>query len=72
MRESDGVHFFWNGDHPVRVSPDTNEMWHHNHGELPYTEKLILDRILDTKRIFIFTIPSYGRYRVVTRGEFAE
>jgi len=72
MRESDGVHFFWNGEHPIKVSPQTNEMWHYQHGELPDLEKFTLNRVMNGKRIFIFSLPSYGRYRVISRGEFME
>lgn len=81
MRESDGVHFLWNGEHPIRISPieikdyaaardpDHSPKWHHDHGQLPDIEWAILDLAMKS-RVRGFSISEYGRYQVVARGEF--
>lgn len=84
MRESDGIHFLWNGDYPIRISPpgrqpkpwksgetvDTSG-WHHEYGLQPTQEQYLLNGIMDS-HLRIFTIPQWGRYHVVARGQFKE
>jgi hypothetical protein len=82
MRESDGIHFLWNGEHPIRVSPFKTEpvelpnapqyRWHCDYGQIPDTEKALLDSVMSFKRQIVFNLINYGRYRVVARGEFKE
>lgn len=83
MRENDGIHFLWNGEGCVRVSPlevyyqspvlDATvdaPRWHHEYGKLPEHEIENLDRALTSKRTKVFQLKGYGRYQVVARGEF--
>jgi hypothetical protein len=73
MRESDGIHFLWNGEHPIRISPISagNDRWHHSHGELPTEEIYLLNDTMNS-RARGFTIYQRGRYQIVARGEFKE
>lgn len=86
MRERDGAHFLWNGEHPIGISP-CNEgvytskqefiehcqtlLWHHKAGEVPNKEEILLDKALHSKTR-TFTIPGQGRYQIIARGEFKE
>lgn len=71
MREIDHVYFLWNGEHPIKISPGTNEKWHHNYGELPEKEMISLNSAMNS-RAYTFAINGHGRYRVIKRGNFME
>lgn len=81
-RESDGAYFLFNGEGCIRVSSAAeidkttdgkllwSSKWHHDYGELPREEILILEDTLNRPRKAIFEIKDRGRYQVVARGEF--
>lgn len=66
-RDSDGAIFFWNGEHPIMISPKINARWHHEHGKLPSSDQTILKKIMES-RLRNFKIAGYGTYRVHKRG----
>lgn len=74
FRCSDGIHFLYNGEGCIPVSPDNNDglRWHHDYGELPQSEILILEDTLNRPRKHVFEIKGYGIYQVIARGEFKE
>ena len=85
MRASDGIHFLWNGEGCVRVSPldlqyqskslgatVDSPRWHHEYGELPRDEFLLLEDTLNRPRRCLFEIKGHGHYQVIARGEFRE
>lgn len=69
-RESDGIHFLWNGEGCIPISPSNinSARWHHDYGELPRDEQNLLNDTMNS-RARGFTILDRGRYRVVSRGE---
>lgn len=78
MRCSDGIHFLWNGEGCLRVSPlggaiPSNETydsrWHNIYGELPESECNLLNDTMNS-RARGFTILQHGRYQIIARGEF--
>lgn len=79
MRESDGIHFLFNGEGCIRVSciNDYSEYaeipkWHHEYGQLPNTEWAIMNQASKSKRLRGFILGDRGRYQIVARGEFKE
>jgi hypothetical protein len=84
MRESDGVHFLYNGEGCVRISPlsiadyaaardpDSTPKWHHEYGDLPEKEHVIMRSFMNNSRQKVMTIPGYGRYQVIDRGSFRD
>ena len=83
LRETDGHHFLWNGEGCLRVSPIGEQAaagedpplaprWHYDYGCLPQDEINTLDNSMNNKRARKFSLPGYGRYRIIARGEFEQ
>lgn len=71
VREADNITFLWNGEHPLKLTPESDVMWHDKFGEMKDGETQLLDSIMDSKAR-AFTILGRGRYRVLERGTFPE
>ena len=69
--EHTNLHFLWNGQYPIIVTPFAADAWNED-GTTTEQERIILSEACDNKRRQVFQISGRCRYVVITRGEFQE